>query len=127
MKSEKKRHLLIGGVGMVRGKVKHSGSAMLNLCDDLEPKIVGTAFLKNAPFETVSLVIRFGEIRGLPEIGRINRVHSELYVAIETPMSEVRSMELGDLTDRFRQLTLSCLMHVAIVYGLDIPTWLSES
>jgi len=53
--------LLIGGVSLVRGRIRDAGLVMKEICDVLEPILLNSGFTDNAPFRTVSLIIRFGE------------------------------------------------------------------
>ena len=118
-----KRELLIGAVGLVKGSVKNGGKAMVNVCDELDPEFERIRFLENAPFAVVSLIIRYGANWGVPELGRINRRHAELEVAIEVPMSDVRMLDESRLTAVVRKLVLESLVEVAMKYGLDAAYW----
>jgi hypothetical protein len=55
------RILLIGGVSLVKGRVREAGPAMREICDELEPLLQDIDFVVNAPFNTISMIIRFGK------------------------------------------------------------------
>lgn len=119
-----KRHLLIGAVGLVRGRVHEDGKAMASICDELEPLFASANPLQGAPFDVVSLILRYGTRHSEePEIGRINRHHSELEVAVELPMEEVKSLGYQELRARLREATLDALLAVAKRYGLPTEVW----
>ena len=118
-----KRHLLIGAVSLVRGNVRDDGKAMVSVCDELEPLFVDQNALAGAPFDVVSLIIRYGTGRTAPLIGRINKHHSELEVAVELPMQEVKKLTYDELRRELRKATLDCLVAIAGKYGLNAEPW----
>jgi len=119
-----KRQLLIGAVGLVKGNVREAGRAMVAVCDELEPELQSTCFLAGAPFDVVSLILRFGTKWGDEvEIGEINNRYRELEVAVELPMSEILMMDFGDLCDTFMFTTLRALIAVGKSYDLPIERW----
>lgn len=116
---QNKRVLLIGGVGLVRGRVRDSGSVMVEICDELEPLLRKSGYSDSAPFKTVSLILRFGNKKNLePEYGPIDKKHSELPVSIELEMGTLRRMPREAVRREFLAATLSVLIGVAQRYGL---------
>jgi hypothetical protein len=76
MKMRKSRILLIGGVGLVKGRISRFGSFMRILCDELEPELIADNFCDGMPFDTVSVIFRFGcKDNFVPEYGRIDEKH----------------------------------------------------
>ena len=53
-----KRRLLIGGAGVVKGRVANSGRLMVSICDEIEPILESSGWFPAAPFQTVSLITR---------------------------------------------------------------------
>ncbi|MCA9250108.1 MAG: immunity protein 39 [Phycisphaerales bacterium] len=120
----KRRRLLIGAVALVRGGVRDDGKAMASICDELEPYFSSESVLENAPFDCISLILRYGVAsRGKPEIGRINKQHSELEVAYELSMNDIRRMDYEALRDHYRAATLETLLAVSERFGLQAETW----
>ena len=118
-----KRELLIGAVGLVKGRVREDGKVMVATCNLLEPELESTKFLVCAPFDVVSLILRYGAKSGTePEIGKINR-HKELEVAIELAMSEVRTMDFEALSKTIMNATLKSLTAVGKKYDLPVERW----
>ena len=116
---QNERILLIGGVGLVRGRVRDSGPVMVEICDELEPLLRECGYSKSAPFKTVSLILRFGTQRKLePEYGPLDRRHSELPVSVELEMGKLRRMSREEVKRDFMIATLAILVDVAQRYGL---------
>ncbi len=113
------RILLIGGVGLVRGRVRDAGPVMVEICNELEPLLRESGYSDSAPFKTVSLILRFGAQSKLdPEYGALDRRHSELPVSVELEMGKLRRMGREDVKREFLLATLSVLVDVAQRYGL---------
>ena len=113
------RILLIGGVSLIKGRVKEAGLAMKEICDDLEPLLKEIGFVDNAPFKTVSMIIRFGEKTDLtPDYEPVNKRHSELPVAVEMELSGLRVASKDVVKSAFVKATVDVLLDVAKKYGL---------
>lgn len=121
MKNEKKE-LLIGAVGLVKGNVRNDCQAMIEISKMLEPEFESTGFLDDAPFDVVSLILRYGETWGGVKVERINR-HKEVEVAVELPMAEVRSMDFDSLSKTVMIATLQSLVEVGDKYDLPRDRW----
>lgn len=119
MIEQKKRKLLIGAVGLVKGSVRNGGKAMVAVCDEFEPKLDQSDFLGMAPFKVISLILKYGTEWGMPQIGRINKSHSELEVAVEIPMVEVRMLDEAELIEVVRNAVIETLRAVATKYSLN--------
>ena len=113
------RILLIGGVSLVKGRVKEAGLAMQEICNDLEPLLKEIGFVDNAPFKTISLIIRFGENTNLtPEYEAVNKRHSELPVAVEVELAGLRTADKDTVKSAFTNATIDVLLDVALKYNL---------
>ena len=122
MKIMEKRHILIGGVALIKGRLRNDGMAMVRVCDSLEPAMV--SWLSAAPFDTVSLIVRYGtNTTDDVEIGRINRRYSELPVAVQVALSELQAAQSDEasLDSVFRHHALRALREVGIRYSLGLP------
>lgn len=115
------RILLIGGVSLIKGRVREAGLAMKEICDDLEPLLKEIGFVDNAPFNTVSMIIRFGEKTDLtPDYEPINKRHSELPVAVEMELSGLRVASKDVVKSAFVKAAIDVLLDVAKKY--DLPS-----
>lgn len=113
------RILLIGGVSLVKGRVREAGLTMKEICDELEPMLNEIGFTDNAPFRTVSLIIRFGEKTNLtPDYEPISKRHSELPVAVEMELSGLRTASREVVKSAFVKATIDVLIDVAQKYNL---------
>lgn len=114
-----RRILLIGGVSLVRGRVKEAGSVMREICDELEPMLQDLGFVDSAPFKTISMIIRFGEKNNLtPKYEAINKSHSELPVAVELELAGLRTASKEVVKSAFVTAAINVLLDVSEKYGL---------
>lgn len=114
-----KRRILIGAVGLVRGRVRGSGKVMVNICDELESVLKDTEFLKHAPFETVHLILYYGtKVDSTPKYQPIDKKHSELPITIELKMEELHMQPPEILKRIFMRATLLSLIDVGKKYKL---------
>lgn len=121
------RRILIGGVGLVRGRVRDVGPAMVAVCDRLEPELERSGWFPSAPFACVNHVIRFGtEHSAEPEIGRVSR-DGELPTAIEVPMKEFQAVarDPHQLQEAVLSATLPALRAVGERHRLPLA-WLES-
>lgn len=114
-----KRILLIGGVSLVKGRIRDAGLAMVDVCDALEPLLREIDFNRSTPFTSVSLVLRFGSQRCLiPEYRSIDVAHAELPVSVELDMKTLQRMTRDELTREFTVATIEALVHVGGRFGI---------
>jgi hypothetical protein len=115
------RILLIGGVSLIKGRVKEAGIAMKEICDELEPLLQSIGFVENAPFKTVSMIIRFGEETDLiPKYEPISKRYCELPVAVEMELASLRMASKEVVKSIFVRATIDVLVDVAKKYDLPI-------
>lgn len=116
-----RRALLIGGVGLVKGRVRDAGPVMVEICNELEPILREGCFTRNTPFQTVSLILRFGTRRCLtPEYRPVDKSHDELPVSVELEMQAIKEMNHDELKREFMVATLEALIHVG--HKFKLPT-----
>ncbi len=105
----------------MKGRIKCVGSVMREICDRLEPELQKANFLDNAPFETVSVVFRFGEKNGTStEYATIDKRHGELPVAMELEMDSLRQMSREEVGSVLLDATLGILMKIGCEYDLPL-------
>lgn len=86
--------VLIGGVGLVKGRIKNIGQAMVSVCDEVKPLIEQSNAFDTMPFKEINMVIRWGEERiEAPEIGPLRKAKSCLEVATTISLSEGKEIE----------------------------------
>ncbi len=115
------RHLLIGGVALVPGRLRNAGPAMVAVCDRLEPLLAKAGWFPQAPFSTISLIFRFSaESTPTVEFQPINIQHNELPVAVALNMSDLMGKSEAELISQFMEATLGALRDIALRYELPL-------
>ena len=119
----KQRVLLVGGVSLVKGRVRDAGPVMVEICNELEPILREECFTRNASFQTISLILRFGTRRCLsPEYRPINKSHDELPISVELEMQAIKEMTRDELKREFMVAVLEALIHVGHKFKLATET-----
>lgn len=104
---------------MIKGRVRQAGLVIQEICSDLEPLLNDIGFVDNAPFKTVSIVIKFGEKTDLiPDYESINKRYSELPVAVEMELAALRMASKDVIKSAFVKVTIDILIDVAKKYDL---------
>jgi len=86
--------VLIGGVGLVKGRIKNIGQAMASVCEDVKPVIEKNRVFEGMPFKEINMVIRWGDERmEAPEIGPLRRTQKSLEVATTISLEEGKAVE----------------------------------
>ncbi|ERP89603.1 hypothetical protein Q670_04200 [Alcanivorax sp. P2S70] len=85
--------ITIGGIGQAKGRVKGMGPVDLAIRDELDGKMRKPNWLASAPFEGVSIILRYAEAsRDKVLFEKINK-HKELPLAIDISMEDLKSTE----------------------------------
>lgn len=120
MQDQERRSLLVSAVSLGKGRLKFGAQALLAGRNSLEPELKAHAYLAEAPFSTVSLVIVYGDRDDLnPEIGEVDQKNSELPVTVTLDMKRLSRLALDDLTQEFRTVMIEILCDVAA--NFDLP------
>jgi hypothetical protein len=117
------RKLVLGGVALVKARLKNVGQAMVRVCDELEPALITSGWFPAAPFRAVSLIIRFGlQTESEPHFQRISKKYGDLPIAIEVDTHHLLDIhtEPERLKAFFKRVTIDCLLSVGRRY--DLPT-----
>ena len=113
------RKLVIGGVALVRVRLKNTGEAIDLVRDELEKVILQSDFLAAAPFKWIGLVFRYGSQDSTsPVYQRINKTHGDLPVSIEVDAQALVGADLEAVRAKFRQAAILTLLDVAEKYKL---------
>lgn len=113
------RKLVIGGVALVKARLKGTGAVMVSICDELEPMLIESGFIAEAPFGFVNLIIRYGlKDQWVPEYQKINERYGDLPVTIEVDVSGLVGASVHAIRAKFRAATLEALIQVATKYAL---------
>lgn len=113
------RFLLLGGVGLVPGRIKHAGPALVAVCDDLDPILKSSGFYEKAPFKRLDGIIRFSTKNTIePEISPIR--DGGLPFSIEVEMSPLRNADKATVVACFRIAVINALLAIGRAYGLPV-------
>ena len=114
------KRILIGGVGLVKGRAKNLGVCIQEVCSILEPRLEGCGWSDKAPFHTLSLIIRYGSDDSRAVVfGSINRKYSELNVYITTSLMVLKDADKhGELQSIVMELAEKSIQQVSKKYGL---------
>lgn len=113
------KKLVIGGVDLVKVRLKHIGPAMVTVADDVEKLLIDSDFFTRAPFSWVSLVIRNGlENKFTPIFHRINKKYGDLPISVEVDTHTLLDADLKTVEAVYRRATIEALIHVAHKYHL---------
>jgi hypothetical protein len=113
------RNLIVGGVSMVKCKVRRYGPAILAARNRIETALEENGYLAEAPFRTVSLIVRFGTYNNpTPEIGEIDERRSFLPVDVELDANHLATIDSEALEQHFYVVMIEVLCDVAANYDL---------
>lgn len=114
------RNLVVGAVSLIKCRVKNDGQAALAARNEIEPALEAHGYLNNAPFRTVSLIIRYGERDNLnPEIGEVDGQRFVLPVSVELSAHRIEKLNIETLTEEYRSVMIEVLCDVAA--NFDLP------
>jgi predicted DNA-binding WGR domain protein len=113
------RLLLINGSFPIRGKIRDVGQIMMDVAGELEPRMRDAGFLRDAPFESINLMIRFGEKTDLTvRYERINPRYHDLPVAIQLELEPLRFASREVVHDALLRAAIKALEDVGRKYEL---------
>ena len=113
--------VLIGGVGLVKGRIKNIGQAMVSVCDEVKPVIEQSKAFEGMPFKEINMVIRWAEEKvNEPEIGPLRKSTQSLDVATTISLRQGKAAENNP--DQLKSLVKTELTKVLnaieVKYGL---------
>ena len=113
--------VLIGGVGLVKGRIKNIGQAMVSVCDEVKPVIEQSNAFEGMPFKEINMVIRWAEESvSEPEIGPLRKSKKSLDAATTISLREGKSVENNP--DQLKSLVKAelnkVLNAIEVKYGL---------
>lgn len=113
------RKLVIGGVALVKARLKNTGPAVDAVRDEIEKLLIEADFFADAPFKWVGLIIRYGlENKFEPLYQRINKTHGDLPLSVEVDTHPLLGADIETVKAVVRLATIEALLHVARKYNL---------
>ncbi|WP_087723661.1 Imm39 family immunity protein [Pandoraea sp. PE-S2T-3] len=118
MRTEKA--LLVGAVSLVKHRFRGEGQIVLAVRDEIDAAMKRNGFLINAPFTTVSLIIRYADKDDMrTEIGKVNRENGVIPIAVQVNVGCLSAMDAAELQNAFRKLLIEVLCDLAA--NFDLP------
>lgn len=121
---------LIGlfGTSLTRARVNRGTlEAMRRVVEYLEPIARSVGFFDAAPFQWMTVSLRFGlKNEDAPHYERISKKYEDLPVAIELDAHEVQLASQEELEELFLLATLKTLVHVGKKYRLPYGIFADE-
>ena len=88
--------------------------------DDLESIMIDSGYLNGAPFEWVTISLRYGlKNENEPHYEPINKHYGDLPLAIELDTNELRGADRDEMRCLFTIATLKALIHAGKKYDLQ--------
>ena len=119
--SMSKYPVLIGGVGLIKGRIKNIGQAMVAVCDEVKPVIEQLNAFEGMPFNEINMVIRWAdESINKPEIGPLHKSKKSLEVATTISLREGKAVENNpeQLKSLVKAELAKVLKAIEVKYGL---------
>lgn len=118
------RKLVFSGVALTLGSMDNDLRVMGELKDTLEPLMINSGYLNNAPFLWVGIVFLYGlKNETVPHYQRIHKKYGDLPLTLELDMRIFLTADEEDpelLKEFFEIATLDCLTHAGKKYKLPI-------
>ena len=126
MNSAKKhnRKLGLSMVSLTKARPpRHDIEEATEIKRELEPVLVSSGYFDNAPFEWVTIVLRYGlKNEEKPHYQRINKKYGDLPLAIELDTHELIEADRDELKRLFTLATLKALIHAGKKYKLPVES-----
>lgn len=114
-------HVVLGGVGLVKGNVREAGRAMVEITKELNPYLVKDGFLDNVSFKLLNGIMRFGTKNDpFADMGPINTRSCELPFAVEVEIAPLKRASNEEVKVAFLKVLIPALFAIAAKYDLPI-------
>ena len=95
-------NVVLGGVSLIKGDIRESGHAMVEITKEINPYLVEDRFLADAPFKLLNGIIRFGtKVDPFAEVGSVDKRNNELPFAVEVEMAPLRRASKDEVKAAF--------------------------
>lgn len=100
---------------------RYEFEVMPEIQDELEHIMIKADYLENAPFEWVTVSIRFGlKNEDVPHFGRINEKYGDIPLSIEVDVRETKGLGHEMLKEKLMKAVLKALIATGKKYDLPI-------
>jgi len=95
----------------------------MEIMDELGPVLISSGYLDDAPFEWVTVALRYGlKNEEKPHYQRINKKYGDLPLAIELDTHELIEADRDELKRLFMLAALKALIHAGQKYKLPVQS-----
>ena len=118
------RKIGLTGVSLTKARPpRYDLEVMAEIQDELESLMIADGYLDNAPFEWVTIALRYGlKNEDVPHYQRISKKYGDIPLAIEIDTHELIETDRDGLKRLFMIATLKALIHAGKKYKLPIVT-----
>jgi hypothetical protein len=114
-------NLVLGGVGLVKGSIRHAGPVMVEIVQEINPYLVDDGFLADASFQLLSGIIRFGtKFDPHAQVGPIDKRNNELLFAVEVELAPLKRASKEEVKAEFLKALIPALFAIALSYRLPV-------
>jgi hypothetical protein len=118
------KKIVVGSVTLSRGRIRHELGAMLEAQDQSEA-LVTEEYLRNAPFQQISLVMNYGDRTDLTP-RPLRKDTRWISVTIDLQLDLLKALQPDDLRQVFRFAIAEVLIRLGSQYGLPVSHVISE-
>lgn len=116
-----KYNLVLGGVGLIKGSIKHAGPAMVEIATEIHPYLEGDGFLANSPISFLNGIIRYGtKFDPHAEVGPIDKRNKELPFAMEVELAHLKRASKEEVKAEFLKALIPALFAISLEYELPV-------
>ncbi|RCS44180.1 hypothetical protein DTL42_17875 [Bremerella cremea] len=113
--------VVLGGVGLIKGSIRHAGPVMVEISQELNPYLVKDKFLADAPFDLLSGIIRYGTMFDPhAEVGPIDKRNNELPFAMEIELAPLKRASREEVKAEFLKALIPALFAISLEYELPV-------
>jgi len=110
--------LVLGGIGLVKCRIRHPG-LLVEITKEINPFLIQSNFLANAPFKLINGVIRFGtKFDPHAKIGPVSRRHNELPLSVEIDVTPLNRAPREVVKAEFLRALIPALFAISKKYKL---------
>lgn len=122
MTKEHNRKLGLCGAAMTMARLpRYTGEVATTVRDEIERDMIACGYLENAPFEWVTISLRYGvKNEEEPHYERVSKRYGDLPLAIELDTNELVGASRTEMKIAFERATLKALVSAGKKYKLPI-------
>lgn len=109
---------VLTAIGTIRGRVSRRELCLSKVEEELASLLDKHQILRDATFNSISVIIHLGEAHIPPRVWRVDKRHGVLEAAIGVPFAAVRRRDAEHVCDVMRRAALEALIAACQSHGL---------